>query len=363
MIESGNGVVLVTGATGFVGMHCIVKLLQDGWRVRGTMRDLGRAEALAKVIGQHAEVGDRLTFVQADLGSDRGWAEAALGCQFVLHVASPVLASVPANPEEVIGPARDGTLRVLKAAAHAGVRRVVLTSSTGAVLYGHPRDGSKTYDESYWSNLDADVAPYERSKTLAERAAWDYVDSLPQAGRMELVTIQPGLILGPLLDKDFSVSGEVVRKLMAREVPGCPDLGWAVVDVRDVADVQVSAMTHPLAAGKRFIIASDHVPMQAIAQILARHFGPRGFKVPTRRVPSWVLKLLGTWDKTIAMTVPELGQRQDLSAERARQVLGWLPRDVETMVVDMAESMIRHGVIPARVRPPLPASAPTTTVR
>jgi dihydroflavonol-4-reductase len=340
-----DGTVLVTGATGFLAMHCIVKLLEAGHRVRGTMRDLGRAEWLTNVLGKHADLRDRLTFVEADLGSDRGWPDAAAGCRYVLHVASPVPAARPAHPDDVIVPAREGTLRVLRASADARVQRVVLTSSTAAVLYGHARDGEKTYDEDDWSILSEEVGPYEQSKTLAERAAWDYVAALPEDRRMDLVALQPGAILGPVLDKDFSVSGEIVRKLMTREFPGCPDLGWAVADVRDVADAHVVALTHPRAAGQRFILALEHVPMIDIARILAVHFGPRGFKVPTRGIPNWVIKLIALWDKTAALTVGELGKRQDVSSKRARDVLGWRPRGVERMVVDMAESMIQCGAI------------------
>lgn len=329
-------------------MRCALALLEAGWRVRGTMRDSSRAEWLRGVLAEHVELDDRFELVAADLADDRGWLEAVRGCEYVLHVASPVPAAVPDDPEEVIGPARDGTLRVLRAASKTGVRRVVLTSSTAAIFWGHPRDGKRVHDESDWTILNDDVGPYERSKTIAERAAWDFVGALPENERFELVAMNPGAILGPVLDKDFSVSGEIVRKLMARELPGCPDLGWAVCDVRDVAAAHVAAMTSEHTAGKRFILASEHVPMHEIAEVLARHFGPRGYKVPTGRVPSFVIKLLGLWDKTTRMAARELGKRHDVSTQRARSLLGWEPRTVESMVVDMAESMIRCGALPAR---------------
>jgi dihydroflavonol-4-reductase len=342
-----KGLVLVTGATGFLGLHCIVQLLQAGWAVRGTVRDLRRADGLRALLSEHVDGGDRLSFAAADLADDQGWAEALAGCRFVLHVASPVLSKIPKDPNEVILPAREGTLRVLRAAAAAGVERVVLTSSTAAVIYGHARDGQETYDEDHWSVLNSDVQPYEQSKTLAERAAWDFVASLHEGQRFELVAMNPGLILGPLLEKDFSVSGEVVKKLMMRELPGTPDVGWAMVDVRDVASAHVTAMTHPQAPGNRFILASEHVPMNDIARILASHYGQRGFKVPTRRLPSWVVKAVALLDKTTAMVVPELGKRQDVSSARARSVLGWTPRPIETTVIEMAESMIARGVLPS----------------
>ncbi|HEU4408581.1 MAG TPA: aldehyde reductase [Polyangiaceae bacterium] len=337
----------MTGATGFVAMHCILRLLEKGYRVRGTVRSAQRGKRVTDLIGKHADLGgDRLTLVEADLSGDAGWPQAVEGCDFVLHVASPVPKEAPKHEDEVIVPARDGALRVLKAAAKAGVKRVVMTSSTSSVLYGHPRDGSKTYDENDWSILNDEVGPYERSKTIAERASWGYVRGLPEGERFEFVTVNPGVVLGPVLDKDFSVSGEVVRKLLTGEMPGCPNLGWAPVDVRDVADAHVAAMTIPEAAGRRFIVALEHVPMWQIAELLAKHYGPRGFKVPTRRLPDWVLKLVALWDKTAALAVRELGKRQDVSSKLARDVLRWKPRNLETMVIDMADSMIELGVVP-----------------
>jgi nucleoside-diphosphate-sugar epimerase len=299
----------------------------------------------------------RLTIVEADLSGDDGWAAAVSGCQRILHVASPVPRQPVKDASEVIGPARDGALRVLKAAAAAQVKRVVMTSSTAAVLWGHKRDGSKVFDENDWTDLSQDVGPYEQSKTLAERAAWDFVEKLPPDRRLELVTLQPGLVLGPGLSDEFSVSGEVIRKLLAAELPGCPDLGWSPVDVRDVADAHITAMVHPEAAGRRFILGLEHTAWMQIAQILAKHYRPRGFKVPTRRLPSWLLKTVSLFDKTAALAVPELGKRQDVSSDRARQVLGWRPRNLETMVVDMAESMIQLGVVKARGRDRGPAAA------
>jgi nucleoside-diphosphate-sugar epimerase len=302
------------------------------------------------VLEKHADV-SRLTFVEADLNSDAGWQEAARGCAYVLHVASPVPRKPVKQASELIAPARDGVLRVLRAARDAGVKRVVMTSSTAAVMYGHARDGSKTYDESDWSDLTKEVGPYEQSKTLAERAAWEFMEGLPASQRFELVALQPGLVLGPAIgNEEFSISGEVIRKLLAAELPGCPDLGWAPVDVRDVASAHVTAMTHPQAAGKRFILALEHTPWQQIAKILAGRYNPRGFKVPTRRVPNWVLKTIALFDKTAGLAVPELGKRQDVSCAQARAVLGWQPRSVETMVVDMAESMVRLGIVSAPKR-------------
>lgn len=339
-----SDLVLVTGASGFIATHCIVKLLRAGYRVRGTVRSIARSgqvlEAVRRELGSDASSGERLMFVEAELGLERGWVEAASGCRYLLHVASPVPKAAPKHAEEVIRPAREGTLRVLAAAERAGVQRVVLTSSIAAVLYGHARDGSRVYTESDWSLLNDQVGAYEQSKTLAERAAWEYLASLPPERGFELVAINPGAVLGPVLTKELSVSIEIVRKLIAREVPGCPNLGWSVADVRDVADAQVAALTVPEARGQRFILGSEHVGMRQIAQILAAH----SFRAPTRAVPDLVLKLVGLMDQTAALALPELGRRQDVSTQRARDVLGWKPRKVEETVLDTAYSLVRLGL-------------------
>ncbi|HWM86016.1 MAG TPA: aldehyde reductase [Kofleriaceae bacterium] len=336
--------VLVTGASGFIAQHVILRLAGAGYRVRGTLRSNSRAEEVRGVIEANAP-GARLELVEADLMKDEGWREAVRGCRYVLHVASPLPSKPPRHEDELIVPARDGALRVLAAAVAERVERVVLTSSVAAVLYGHARDGSRTYDEKDWSQLTREVGAYEKSKTIAERAAWDYMEGLPADQRIELCTINPGLVLGPVLAADFSTSGEVVRKLMKRDMPGCPDVGWACVDVRDVASAHLAAMVTPAAAGQRFVIATEHASMLDIATILSRQFRERGYKVPTRRVPDWLLRLVSTWDRTARLAVQELGKRQDVSTARAREVLGFQPRSLEQMVVEMAESMIQHGVV------------------
>lgn len=220
-----------------------------------------------------------------------------------------------------------------------------MTSSTAAVLYGHARDGSKTYNEDDWSILSNGVGAYEKSKTIAERAAWDFVDDLPEEKRFEFVTINPGIVFGPVLDPDFSTSGEVVRKLLAAELPGCPNVGWAPVDVRDVADAHLSAMTAADANGKRFLVAIEHASMLDIALILKEKFADQGYRVPTRKVPGWVLRIVGLFDKTAQLAVQELGKRQDIDNSRAKRILNWQPHTLEEMVVSMGESMIKYKVV------------------
>jgi len=242
MNENSETTVLVTGATGFIAKHCILKLLEQNYKVRGTIRSMESEAGLRATFAKHISADDRLEFVPADLTSDVGWNEAVIGCQYVIHMASPVPSKPPKDENEVIVPARDGTLRVLKAAASAKVKRVVVTSSIAAISNGHDDYSTKVFNEDDWSNTDRPIAAYAKSKTLAERASWDFVNNLDD-NPIELSTINPGYVLGPILDKDFSPSGEIIRKLMRRDLPGCPDLDFPVVDVRDVADAHIAAMT------------------------------------------------------------------------------------------------------------------------
>src|ERR1700733_11123729 len=246
--------VLVTGGSGFIGSHAIVQLLAAGYQVRTTVRDLKReGDVRAMLRNGGVEPDGRLSFVTANLTSDTGWAEAVAGCEYVLHVASPLPPAVPKHEDELIVPARDGALRVLRAARDAGVKRVVLTSSFAAVGYGHP-PSDRPFSEKDWTDPNGpDVGPYVKSKTLAERAAWDFIAR--EGGSLELSVVNPVGVFGPVLGPDFSPSIQIVQRLMDGAVPGCPRLSFGVVDVRDVADLHLRAMTDPAAQGERFLAA------------------------------------------------------------------------------------------------------------
>ncbi len=328
-------------------MHCIVELARAGYEVRGTVRSASRGPALRDALAAHMKEGAPLDLVEADLGSDAGWAEAVDGCRYVLHVASPLPKELPEHEDELVVPAREGTLRVLRASVDAGVRRVVLTSSLAAVSSGHPRDRSRPFDESDWSVVEH-LQPYEKSKTLAERAAWEFVRGLPDEGRLELVAINPGLVLGPILSPDTSASLEAVRKLLARELPLCPRLGYSLVDVRDVAVAHVAAMTSPRAAGERFCCATDFAWMSDIAAVLSAHYRPRGYRIPTGTAPNFVVRFFALFDETTRMILPQLGHRTDVSSARLRDTLGWAPRGHEEMILASAEALIEHGVVARR---------------
>ena len=330
--------VLVTGGSGYIGSWCVIGLLQQGYTVRTTVRSLAREAAVRAAIGTVVDAQDRLSFHAADLLSDSGWDAAAHGCDYVLHVASPVSIAEPKNPDDLIVPAREGTRRAVGAALRAGVKRVVLTSSVAAAS---PRAGMResASDETQWTDLDDPrVGAYSRSKTLAERTAWDLVGAA--SGTTSLATVNPSVVLGPVLGRDFSDSVQVVQRLLSGKVPGLPRLGFCFVDVRDVADLHIRAMTAPEAAGQRFIAAGDFAWMAEVAALLKAHLGEGAARVPTRRVPDLVLRLVALFDRSVAGVVPRLGERRTFVSAKAERVLGWRRRPLEETVLDCARSLI-----------------------
>jgi nucleoside-diphosphate-sugar epimerase len=336
--------VLVTGGSGFIGTHAIVQLLAAGHRVRTTVRNLKReADVRAMLKEGGAEPGDRLTFIAADLERDAGWPEAVAGCEYVLHVASPFPPSVPKHEDELIVPAREGALRVLRAARNAGVRRVVLTSSFAAIGYGHPPQ-TAPFDETSWTQVGGPaVTPYVKSKALAERAAWDFLSR--EGGHLELSVVNPVGVFGPVLGPDFSNSILVVQRLM-NGIPACPRLYLAAVDVRDVADLHLRAMTQPAAAGERFIASvGPALSMLDTARILKARLGTTAKRVPTREMPDWLVRLAALFDPALKQIVPSLGEIRHPSSEKARRVLGWMPRSNEDALVATAESLRRLGLL------------------
>jgi nucleoside-diphosphate-sugar epimerase len=342
--------VLVTGGSGFIGSHCILQLLAAGHTVRTTVRSLERAagvRAMLKAGG--AEPGDRVSFCAADLGSDAGWVQAVRGCDHVLHVASPFPPGVPKHDDDLVVPARDGTLRVLRAAREAGVKRVVLTSSFAAIGYGRPPQ-SQPFDETSWTDLTGRVSAYVKSKTLAERAAWDFVGG--PNGRLELVVVNPVAVLGPVLGLDFSTSIELIKRMLDGGMPGCPALYFGVVDVRDVADLHLKAMMQPAARGERFLAAAgDFMSLLEIAAVLRNRLGVAARRAPTRQIPNWILRIAALGSPIIRELLPELGKKKNGTHEKARRLLGWAPRSNEESIVSAAESLLRqsaHGSSVAR---------------
>lgn len=340
-----RGLVLVTGGSGFVAGYCIAQLLREGWAVRTTVRSLSREAEVRAGLARIVDAGPSLAFAATDLNSDAGWAEAAAGCDFVMHVASPLPLANPENDDVLVRPARNGALRVLKAARDAGVKRVVMTSSTAAVAYGFG-GRSEPYTEADWSDITdlTDSSAYERSKTIAERAAWDWLKS--EGGALELVTINPGAVLGPVLGGDFSASIDIVRKLLDGSLPGLPRFGWPLVDVRDIADLHYRAMLSPHAAGERFIGAGPFFWMSEIADVLRAGLDAGAARrVPTLRLPGWLIRLMANFDPVVRERLFELDKFRPVSCEKARSRLGWSPRTNEEAIVDTALSLYAEGIL------------------
>jgi nucleoside-diphosphate-sugar epimerase len=337
--------VLVTGGSGFIGSHCIIQLLDAGYRVRTTVRSLTReAEVRAMLKAGGVEPGQALSFAAADLLADAGWQEAVAGCDFVLHVASPFPLRMPRHEDELIKPAREGALRVLRAAQDAGVQRVVLTSSFAAIGYGHEPTDHPFSEENWTDPNSSHLTAYVKSKTLAERAAWEFIER--EGGTLELAVINPVGVYGPVLGPDYSSSIELVQRLMDGALPGCPRLAFGIVDVRDVADAHLRAMTTPAARGERFLaVAGDFMTVQDMAHVLKTRMGEAARRVPTRVLPDWMVRLAARLDPSIGQITPELGKTRHATNEKARHVLGWAPRSNEEALVATAESLVRLGLL------------------
>jgi nucleoside-diphosphate-sugar epimerase len=312
--------------------------------VRTTVRNLDRESEVRSWLKEGgANPGDRLSFVAADLQSDAGWMRAVTGCETVLHVASPLPPGAPKHEDELIVPARDGALRVLRAARDAGVKRVVMTSSFAAIGYGHP-PRQTPYDETVWTDPRNKISSYAKSKTLAERAAWNFIRA--EGGRLEFCVINPVVVFGPVLGPDYSPSILMVKRLMDGAVPGCPRLYFGIVDVRDLAALHLLAMTHPAAPGERFLAAGgEFMSVRDIALVLKRRLGSKAKRVPSRQIPNWLVHLAALRDPAIKQILPELGKIKNGSNAKARHLLGWTPRSNEEAIIATAETLLRLGLL------------------
>jgi dihydroflavonol-4-reductase len=335
--------VLVTGGSGFIAVYCILQLLAEGYTVRTTVRTDAKEQLTRDMLrAAGVDPGPRLSFVRADLASDTGWREAVAGCRYVIHGASPTPNTMQGPEENWIAPACDGMLRVLRAAKDAGVSRVVLTSAFGTISYGH-KPQTRPFTEEDWTDTSADIPPYQKSKTLAERAAWNFVAN--DGNGLELATIHPVAVLGPVLAKDFSHSIAIVTRMM-NGLARVPRVNSGFVDVRDVADLHLRAMTSPAANGQRLLAISGHsLWMIDLARMLRKRLGERARQVPTRELPNWVVRLAAWRDPNMRMMAAQVGRTMDASGAKAEQLLQWHPRPVEESLVDTAESLIRFGLV------------------
>ncbi|NCT84289.1 MAG: NAD-dependent epimerase/dehydratase family protein [Comamonadaceae bacterium] len=336
--------ILVSGGSGYIAGVLIRQLLAEGWRVHTTLRDLRREPALRRLLGADAgEARERLRCFAADLRADAGWAEAAAGCSHLAHVASPLPVGVPRDANELIVPARDGALRALKAARDAGVRRVVMTSSVAAIAYGHG-PGEHRLTEADWTRLDVPgIPPYVQSKTMAERAARDWVAR--EGGGLEFCTVNPSVVLGPVASADYSASVVIVQSLLQGRIPALPRIGFGIVDVRDVAELHRRALTAPQSmAGERFIACGGFTWLREIAAVLRAELGDKARRVPTRELPDWAVRLLARVSPTVRAAAGELGVVRHQDSSHAREVLGWVPRPPREAIVATARDLMALGV-------------------
>jgi nucleoside-diphosphate-sugar epimerase len=346
MAEGDGKTVLVTGGSGYLGGWCIIGLLERGYRVRTTVRNPSRERDVHAAVESQVGQGAHLTVHQADLMSDEHWDNVIEGCDYVLHVASPFPPKQPKDPDELIVPAREGTLRVLGKALDHDVERIVVTSSVAAIRLAKGSQ-AKVLDESDWTDPDEDgLTPYVRSKTIAELAAWDLVKE--RGAEERLATVNPGAIVGPVLNDDTSYSIEAIERLL-KGMPGVPRLGFSFVDVRDVAALEIRAMTAPEAGGQRFIAVNEFLWFEDTARILRDRLGEEASKVPTRTIPDFVVRGMALFDGGIRSVVGGLGKKQELSSEKARTMLGWSPRPIEDTIAETGESLIHHGVVESKI--------------
>ena len=334
--------VLVTGASSFIGSHVVLNLLQKGYLVRGTLRDLSKKNEVIETTSENynGDINDRLEFVKANLLEDDGWSKAAIGCDYIIHLASPFPLAEPTDENDVIIPAKDGTLRILRAAQKAKIKKFILTSSNAAIFYGH-KDYTKVYDENDWTDISKPIGAYLKSKTIAEKAAWDFVDNLNENEQFEFCTINPNVVLGPLLSKRVSTSTEIIRILLNRQYPALPKVGFLPVDVRDVASLHVEALTNPEVNRRRLICASTNIWLVDIAKILRSS----GYNVTTKQMPNFLLKLLSIFDPTLKLIVKEFDIERKIDTSETQRIFNWTTKTHEEMILSTAKSLVDRDLV------------------
>ncbi len=333
--------VLVTGGTGYIAGELIKQLLKRDWTIHTTVRDKAKSEQA--IFERFGQPGERLKVFQVELMSDAGWAEANAGCTHVAHVASPIAASTPKHEDDMIVPAREGTLRALRFAKEAGVKRFVQTSSMAAIAYGRS-EMEYTVDQDDWTDIDhPDVYPYVKSKTIAERAARDWMAE--HGDGMEFVSVNPAMVLGPVDSADFSASVEAVKQLLDGSMPMAPDLGFSIVDNRDIADLHVKCLETPGIAGGRFPAGGPFMKMIDVGAVLRDNLGQNARKVPKRVMPGWMVSILSLFNEGVRSIKSELGKSRHVDAGHTEETLGWSMRPAEETIVECANSLVEHGVV------------------
>jgi dihydroflavonol-4-reductase len=337
--------VLITGASGFIGSHIIIQLLEKGYKVRGTLRNMKRAESMLEIYRKHVSFpDDQMEFAEVDLLKDEGWDEAAEGCDYLLHVASPFVLDQPKDEMVLIKPATEGTIRALKAAKNNSIKKVVLTSSVASIAFGH--DESRTsFDENDWTNPDGKgVTAYVKSKYYAEKEAWDFMEK--EGGDMKLSVVNPSAVLGPVLEKDYGTSAEIVQKSLSSALPGFPNVGFPIVDVRDVASMHILAMETEAANGERFVCSNDFIWFKEVGEIMRNNLPEEwAKKIPKRVMPDWLMRVVALFDKEVRGIVPDIGKKRSVDNKKARELLGWEPRSNEEAILATPNTMIELGIV------------------
>jgi dihydroflavonol-4-reductase len=339
--------VLLTGASGYIGKHITLQLLNQGYEVRASVRSLSKSDEVRSAVLPHlldsSNLDSRLTFVELDLEKDSGWDSALKGIDVLMHTASPFPLSSPKDENDLIRPAVEGTLRALRAAKIAGVNRVILTSSVAAIYGRELPSGALTYDETMWTDVEHPVGrvAYTKSKTLAEKAAWDFVIS--DAPEIALTTINPVLVLGAPLDKNFGSSISLVERVLKGSDPMLPDLKFAIVDVRDVAKLHVDAIKNENTKGERIIASSETRSFVEIAKFLKSIYPAS--KVKSAQAPTLLIRMLSLFDASIKSILPQLGKPMNVSGAKAQRLLNVNFIPVEVTIKESADYLIKNGFI------------------
>lgn len=339
-----NKRILLTGISGFLGSHTAIQLLEKGYEVVGTIRNLHRANSIKSIIGQHTNSAHNLKIVEADLNKNELWNELTKNIDFVQHIASPFPRVLPKNESELIEPAKNGVLNILKASSANGVKRVVITSSLASVVYGKSKsETSNTFNENSWTDETnkKDTTPYIRSKTIAEKTAWEFIKN--NTSGLQLVTVLPGAILGPVLEEDFGTSANLVIKTLDGSSPAVPKIGFDIIDVRSVADLLIKAMELPNAANQRYIASSGYLTFKEVAAILKKHYPGR--KIPSKELPDFIVKLFSNFETSLKPILIDLGIKRKIDNSKAFKELNWKPLPAEEAVLSCAKSVIELGIV------------------
>ena len=331
--------VLVTGASGFIGLHCIAQLLQAGYQVRGSLRSRARESEIRNALSKVVNTENRLEICELDLLKDDGWDEAVSGCDYVMHVASPLLDREPKDQDEIIRPAHEGLMRAIKSSVRNKVKRFVMTSSFSAIGYGHVKD---VFDESHWTDTTQKIGAYNKSKAIAEKAMWDYLDSLKDEEKIEAVAINPTLVIGASLSDDVGTSNVFLQKMLDGSYPVVPKVHFGYVTVKDTAKAHVAAMTHPHASGKRFILAERCMWLYEVNKILRKH----GYKkAPIRQAPNLLMKFLALFNNEASAIAGFVGKTKFTNSENAKNILKFSFENVEVGILEIAQQLESLGVI------------------